>query len=768
MHRPTKAAETWQRVSVACSACRKKRMRCDGNVPSCASCLAKGIDCEYQLRENKRKPPSKRYVESLQARIRVLEAQVAVLTKDGAGQPSQQSQPADARHKRSRHGSMDEACPPEDTDDVPSLEGYGGDGSGPSERSYIDDGDDHDDNDDDTASASSEGLISELTDTCGRLNLDEDGQLHFFGSQSNYHLLHFHINNQNTAGPGLASVPVPPTRITAAVAVPLDLQLHLLNLFFRWQNPWIYLVDKAIFMRDYYSGDRTRYCTPLLLLAIFTIASRFSDHVGVRSDPGDPSTAGFLYAAHAKALVNQEIDTVCITTVQAVAVLSLCWIGENRESAGWLYSGMASKMAFNLGLHLDCDNMVKSGLISQDEGDLRKAVWLGCYALDKNFSLGLGRPGNTPDRNITCGKPRLCAVAEFEPWLASDEADRTQSACIRVWHRYPTTYVANSQLSKAEMNILVSEADVAMATFWARLPSYLRLPNTPSVPALPHYHVSQILLHRPLVRRGRSKGKASGGAAAAGQSPQSADDEDLHLKVCRASASDITRILQIHKRHYSLRYTVMGFVCHTFAAASIHLLDAKSSDPTLRQQGLRKLRICMSALYEIGTLWPWSYRALRAVQLLVNVWVLAEKKSVAAKAADNAEHRSSNSNSSSGSGSSSAVHQMAGVEQDANRWSQGGMAPQANPAMPSDLAVFAPNFDPSIYWPNSPGSGSGSVNGSGIGDGNGGGNSGGNSGGNGNDYSQLDFSWMFNPDSCNTVGSFLEADLSDVLWSDLV
>lgn len=44
---------------------------------------------------------------------------------------------------------------------------------------------------------------------------------------------------------------------------------------------------------------------------------------------------------------------------------------------------MATRMAYNLGLNLDCDQWAESGLITQEEADVRKVVWWGCYALDK-------------------------------------------------------------------------------------------------------------------------------------------------------------------------------------------------------------------------------------------------------------------------------------------------------------------------------------------------------------------------------------------------
>lgn len=40
-------------------------------------------------------------------------------------------------------------------------------------------------------------------------------------------------------------------------------------------------------------------------------------------------------------------------------------------------------MAVNLGLNCDCSRWVAAGLISDEEEEVRKIAWWGCYSLDK-------------------------------------------------------------------------------------------------------------------------------------------------------------------------------------------------------------------------------------------------------------------------------------------------------------------------------------------------------------------------------------------------
>ncbi|KAL4780339.1 fungal-specific transcription factor domain-containing protein [Aspergillus varians] len=228
--------------------------------------------------------------------------------------------------------------------------------------------------------------IEELTQRAGRLNIGEDGQLRYFGAQSNYHLLHGPIYNetnqpvQNFQTIGLATAGL----LGTAVEASKDLQDHLLELYWRWQNPWLYMIHKASFMQDYNNGGMGTFCSPLLLSAIFALASRYSDRVEVRSDPADPHSAGNKFAEQAKILLLYECEAPTTTTVQAASLLSLRWMSENKESLGWLYIGMGTRMAYNLGLNLDCSEWVTSGMITEQEAQVRRITWWGCYKLDKS------------------------------------------------------------------------------------------------------------------------------------------------------------------------------------------------------------------------------------------------------------------------------------------------------------------------------------------------------------------------------------------------
>lgn len=53
---------------IACTICRKRKLRCDGNKPSCGTCSRLGHDCAYD-EVRKKSGPKRGYVKLLEARL---------------------------------------------------------------------------------------------------------------------------------------------------------------------------------------------------------------------------------------------------------------------------------------------------------------------------------------------------------------------------------------------------------------------------------------------------------------------------------------------------------------------------------------------------------------------------------------------------------------------------------------------------------------------------------------------------------------------------
>lgn len=129
--------------------------------------------------------------------------------------------------------------------------------------------------------------------------------------------------------------------------------------------------------------------------AILALGCHFTSHPLARLDPENPDTVGDHFFKECKRLIleNDEHETSRLTTVQALALMSVREAGCGREDKGWSYSGMSFRMGIEMGLHLDLEsrNDEKVGeeskrlrpAMSDEEIDARRVTFWGCFLFDK-------------------------------------------------------------------------------------------------------------------------------------------------------------------------------------------------------------------------------------------------------------------------------------------------------------------------------------------------------------------------------------------------
>lgn len=267
--------------------------------------------------------------------------------------------------------------------------------------------------------------IDEVTDTLGSFNIGDGGEICYFGSRSNLNLLRSPVLNKPTPFEMQRRGYEAARKQIGLVSVSDELDTHLLELFWTWQNAWHRIVAKGPFLRDRAASNGSsfgQYHSPALVSAIFALASRYSNRPEVRSDHSDPQTGGDAFAAQAKIMLLYECETPTTTTVQAIALLSLRESALDKESLGWMYCGMAARMALSLGLHLDCSQCVDQRLLTAEQAEVRSVTWWGCYLLDKLLNIGLGRPSMILDCLMTVKMPSTNCEEEQQPWNSSPAA----------------------------------------------------------------------------------------------------------------------------------------------------------------------------------------------------------------------------------------------------------------------------------------------------------------------------------------------------------
>lgn len=93
------------RIAQACDRCRSKKIRCDGIRPTCTQCANVGFECKTSDKLSRRAFP-RGYTESLEERVRVLEAEVRDL-KDLLDEKDEKIDMLSKMHGNRRRRSMD-------------------------------------------------------------------------------------------------------------------------------------------------------------------------------------------------------------------------------------------------------------------------------------------------------------------------------------------------------------------------------------------------------------------------------------------------------------------------------------------------------------------------------------------------------------------------------------------------------------------------------------------------------------------------------------
>ncbi|KAF1942335.1 hypothetical protein EJ02DRAFT_176126 [Clathrospora elynae] len=178
----------------------------------------------------------------------------------------------------------------------------------------------------------------------------------------------------------------------------------LLDLYFQWSQSFYVLFSRECFYRDFRAG-RDKYCCSLLVNAICAYACHLTDDPAGRTDPSNFRTAGDHFFAEAKRILFED-ETPSLTTVQALCIMSMREPSTGRDSSGFGYIGRCIRMCVELGLHLN--NGADAALnLTPSEIEVRKVTFWGCFTVDTVWTICTGRISQLPRAAITLEKPIL-------------------------------------------------------------------------------------------------------------------------------------------------------------------------------------------------------------------------------------------------------------------------------------------------------------------------------------------------------------------------
>ena len=390
-------------VSTACIACRKRKSKCDGALPSCAACSSVyGTECVYDPNsDHRRKGVYREKVDSMKAQNSTLQILVEAILN-----ASEEDVPAIVKQIRT--------CDSLDTVAEAILK----------QDFAVEHDDDENQLDDEyTTDQPIEGE-RELARKMGELRI-ENGSVRFIGGTS--HLIYLGDPSDAPQEPEWESSLSHEEPLTSWSEVTKDPQLviHLINMYFNWHYAYFTTLSKSLFYRDFLQGkprsqpNRTVYCSSLLVNAMLALGCHFTSLPSAFAVPGDSRTKGDHFFAEAKRLIveNDEYEKPRLTTVQALALMSVREAGCGREAKGWVYSGMSFRMAQDMGLNLDDGGIATDkDTMNEQEIDARRITFWGCFLFDKCWSNYLGRLPQLPRSSYNVPKYDVFPDEDAELW----------------------------------------------------------------------------------------------------------------------------------------------------------------------------------------------------------------------------------------------------------------------------------------------------------------------------------------------------------------
>ncbi|KAG5998352.1 hypothetical protein E4U54_002216 [Claviceps lovelessii] len=569
-----------KKSAFSCEPCRRRKVKCGGEQPMCQRCVARKDECIYKLN------PTLSYTQRLEERIKELEDQVNSLTRStlpiadsSHSSPPPLSNP-DAPLLIWRHGSDEQSITRNfkslKVDDKGSITYHGATSffNLPSDRN-----------------GSAASVLSHLTSTS-----DIDSQRRERLISNAWH---------QRAMENLSEIPEP--------------FQYLLNVHWCWIQPLFNFIYRPAFTRDMQAMGP--YYSHTLLNAVISHSIRWA-----RSDPSnrrildESYQGGVVFGKHARAMLFQELSSgVCtIPTIQTLLLLSAqeCSLGNTTQA--WTYSGIAFRLIDHLGICVDSQRFPGSLPLSDEELEIRRRIYWGCYFWDKLICLYLGRSPSLQQTNISPTHVMFDDSAENDLWVpfGIPQTDPTRkyppttahsASCFMSMCRLSVIfneilihmYDPLSQNTDAEIQACLDSQEPLLQQWWIQLPSHLQI-DPALLPALAPpshivtlnclYHAFKILLYRPMLT-GRGQREVEG------DSPI-----QRYLVDSVTSATSIIRIFDLFCRTFTMNFCVLSLAYCVYIASSIFLLQVQATPDD--RQAMRKLTYCIQCLQQVRQISP--------------------------------------------------------------------------------------------------------------------------------------------------------------------
>ncbi|KFY34815.1 hypothetical protein V494_06449 [Pseudogymnoascus sp. VKM F-4513 (FW-928)] len=577
---------------LSCERCRRRKVKCDRTRP-CNQCKKAGAECINAGGEKKR-PISRLYVEALEGQIASLELFIMNLTAASSSE-------RDVMLANFKETSM-EHLPP-----LPAL-------------------------------AKEIPLAPPLPK--GRLMRLKEGSADQFYGETSFFQINPSETDNTEADFSIVAAATPPVQVkpeSQSPESPLGISPEgnivehsfstpwtpmcqkLMGVFFDQQYYFHMCLYREYFLRDYKAGGGPYY-SDLLLYAICAMGALASPDETVRD-----LSAVFSNRAQ-ELLYGSALDSPDLTTLQALLLLGHRDIGRGKSSRGWVFTGMAFRLAQGMGLHLDPSHWNTPRDTDVEREISRRAYW-AAFIADKQLSLYFGRPPALyPSESDVHKSNRLIYPPDWDSLLDDYIKNNTtpteyeddlsfvgsfvqQAELCKIVHRMITEVFQNHN-AKADPSILAASAKgihVALSKWLADLPARLHWNQWSRGPVAAYilhlhmfFHTVMIILHRPP----RHSSLAHLATVT----------EDLDI--CSSSLNSILQLMKVYSKHYSYSALPVTFIHTCASAASIILLKRfLSASPQGAPRNKRDIQETGTQLEQIS----------KVIDSIAETWVSAKQ-----------------------------------------------------------------------------------------------------------------------------------------------
>ncbi|KAH9876317.1 hypothetical protein J1614_004196 [Plenodomus biglobosus] len=563
-------------VQSACVPCRKRKSKCDGGTPVCATCTAVyKTPCHYDAEAESRRSKSGSINPSTTGTKREASAVVApISTAQDAFTAefiinSLRKLPDEHVHDFVQHIRKDPKAEittlaetwhktvtlhPSTPLELPSLE-------------------------------------SDLSLLLGKPAVTLTGESRHFGHSASLGLV---PEDENFIGGQLRTNSVLPERQgTTWTNVTNDLGFvkELFNLYFTWSHSFYIIFSRECFYKDFESG-RDKYCSPLLVNAICAYACHLTDNPAGRTNATDFRTAGDHFFTEARRLLYEDYETPSLTTTQALCIMAMREPSAGRDSTGFGYMGRCIRMCVELGLHLN-NNASPALNLTPSEIEVRKVTFWGCFTVDTVCSVCIGRISQLPRAAITLDKPLLEETASLP--------EASMGGASQMSHRGITTRMFLQEF--ATLSELINDNNFMYFAPRERLTSsklqncyeryqawYKQLPAALTLDGKeqpePHVLMLHMLYFTIIVHLFRPLLKVN-----------LVHSEVRPRDICIDAANTVSRIVKIYRSFYDFRVAHLAIPHVLLSVCIVHLLYSKDNEVSRQNlvdglQGLEDLHEC--------------------------------------------------------------------------------------------------------------------------------------------------------------------------------